>query len=242
MDKDARLHEENMSLEKNEEMDNFVDWMYENIQPHIGDTVIEAGAGIGTYSGKAASDGKEVYAVEYSNDYVELLKNKFADKEKLHIIHDSITNNSFVEDLKPHGIDSVFSLNVLEHVEDDQEALDNFYKVLKPGGTAVVLVPAHPFLFNTLDTAVGHIRRYSKKEFKGKISKAGFNIDELYYFNFPAIVGWFLNGNMLKRDKIEPSATAAFNKIVPIARWIEKVILRRKIGISLIAVINKPKQ
>lgn len=231
-----------MSLEKNEAMGHFVRWLYEHIRPHLGRVVVEAGAGIGTYSQQVFLDKKEVYAVEYSDEYVQLLKKKYGHNEQFHIIQADIASPTVVEALKGTQVDSLFSLNVLEHVMDDQKALENFFAILPPGGAAVVLVPAHHFLFNSLDTAVGHHRRYSKKELREKVVNAGFEIDRMYYFNFPAIVGWYLNGNILRKEKIDPGATRAFNVIVPVAKWIENHLLRGTMGISLIAVLKKPLQ
>ena len=59
--------------------------------------------------------------------------------------------------------DSILSLNVLEHVENDVFALQQLYRMLKDGGTMVLLVPCHKFLFNVLDKKAGHFRRYTKK-------------------------------------------------------------------------------
>lgn len=240
MENNTREFEKNMSLEKNEAMGNFVTWLYGVIKPHLGSTVAEAGAGIGTYSNQCALDGKQVYAYEFSDEYMALLKQKYSDTPNIHLMQGDITTQAFVDALKSKNLDSIYSLNVLEHIDNDQQALHNFYEVLKPGGTAVVLVPAHKWLFNSLDKNVGHVRRYSKKEFKQKIGATKFELTKLFYFNSPAILGWYVNGNVMKKEKIDSSATDAFNSIVPLVKFVERYILRGTVGISLIAVLKKP--
>lgn len=232
--------ESNMDLEKNEEMNNFVEWLYNDIRPYLGNVVVEAGAGIGTYSYQCYRDNKEIYAVDLSSDYIKYLKQKYGACKKFHIIQDNITAPSFVKALKLKQIDSIISFNVLEHLDDDRAALNNFYKILRPGGTVVILVPAHKILFNSLDEGVGHRRRYGKIELKNKIEQSGFKITRLYYFNFLAIIGWYFSGNILHKEKIDSKSTELFNQIAPLAKFIEKFIFNQTLGISLIAIAKKP--
>lgn len=76
----------------------------------------------------------------------------------------------------------VFScLNVLEHVKDDQKALSELKRVLKPKGRGFIMAPASPALFDYYDEVHLHHRRYTKNDLRNKINKAGFEIIHINY-------------------------------------------------------------
>lgn len=59
--------------------------------------------------------------------------------------------------------DSVVCINVLEHIENDAEEIQNAARMLKSGGTLIVRAPLHHWLFTPFDEAIGHFRRYSAR-------------------------------------------------------------------------------
>ena len=128
-------------------------------------------------------------------------------------------------------------LNVLEHIEDDRGTLANMFDVLQPGGRLVLLVPAFARLFGTLDTHLRHFRRYEKDELDSKLREAGFVIEDLRFVNRPGILGWWLNGKVLRRRVLPRSQLFAFKFLMP--------MLERErehppaAGLSLIAVARK---
>lgn len=101
-------------------------------------------------------------------------------------------------------------------------------------------MPAHKFLFNCIDKAIGHYRRYTKKEIISKIQQTPFELVKLFYFNFAAIPGWYINGNIFKKSVINENAMGLFNVIVPLLEFVEHHIFCRRLGISLIAVLSRP--
>ncbi len=70
-------------------------------------------------------------------------------------------------------MDVVVSLNALEHIPDDIQALGEIKRILRPGGLAVIVVPYGPNLYDDYDTYLGHERRYARKELAGKAREAG---------------------------------------------------------------------
>jgi ubiquinone/menaquinone biosynthesis C-methylase UbiE len=80
--------------------------------------------------------------------------------------------------------DAVVILNVLEHIEDDQKALNEIYRILKPGGIVVIEVPAGPHLYDVYDKALMHFRRYTMGDLTTKIKKSGFNIKSKSHLGF----------------------------------------------------------
>ena len=114
--------------------------------------------------------------------------------------------------------------------------LRNMRALLPTDGRLVLLVPAHPGLFNGIDESVHHFRRYTARDLRFKLNSAGFRLDRLWYFNALGILGWFLYGHIFRRKDVPETPAAFFNRLVPILRWSERVVLRRRVGISLIAI------
>jgi SAM-dependent methyltransferase len=78
-------------------------------------------------------------------------------------------------------VDAVVSANLLEHVPNDRAALREFLRVLRPGGRAVIVVPAGPSTYDYYDRFLGHERRYARRELAQKCAGAGLEIVEDTY-------------------------------------------------------------
>jgi SAM-dependent methyltransferase len=91
--------------------------------------------------------------------------------------------------LESQSCDAVVMLNVLEHIADDAAALSQVHRILRPGGIAVIEVPAGPHLFDAYDKALKHFRRYRIGELTDKMRMAGFRVERkshLGFFLYPA--------------------------------------------------------
>jgi SAM-dependent methyltransferase len=80
------------------------------------------------------------------------------------------------------SVDCVVVLDNLEHVEDDQKALREIRRVLRPGGIFLFTVPAFMALWRHHDVMYGHFRRYSKRDFAERVRRAGLIIEEHRFF------------------------------------------------------------
>lgn len=232
--------EGNKNLSIIDKFPNFTNWMYSEIKPYLTGDILEVGSGLGTYSEKIVKDFKnsKIILSDIDYKYLKELKVKFKHKKNITITKLDLSNFHDFKKLN-QKLDSVFALNVLEHIEDDISTLNNIYKILRKKGKSIILVPAHKFLFNCIDSSIGHYRRYSKKEIIEKISKTKFKIKKIFYFNFLSIFGWYINGNILKKKIVNENAIGVLNKIVPFLKFFEKYILMKKIGISLIIILEK---
>jgi SAM-dependent methyltransferase len=89
--------------------------------------------------------------------------------------------------------DLVTSFDVLEHIEDDLGALKEIARILRPGGYAMLTVPAYRFLWSVHDEALGHRRRYMASEIHRLLNSAGFMVERRTYaitLPLPAIAGF----------------------------------------------------
>ncbi len=184
--------------------------------------------------------GRErVVSVDFNADMVEQLRKVVQGNTEWTGLVADLTDERFVDQLRPFRCDSLTALNVIEHIEDDARALGTLRRVLPEGGKAVVLVPAHAWLYGTFDRAVGHYRRYTKAELARKMTEAGFAVDRIFYFNMIGVLGWYANYRLLKVRSTNQGTTlqiGLFDKfIVPIARQIETLV-SPPFGISAICL------
>lgn len=75
------------------------------------------------------------------------------------------------------SVELVTALDVLEHIEDDRAAAREIHRVLLPGGHLVVTVPVDPRLWSAHDEAVGHVRRYTRKQIVRLLQDAGLEVE-----------------------------------------------------------------
>src|SRR5262249_37192967 len=168
-------HEGYNTLERLESAPHYNAWLGAKLRPHLGQRVLEVGAGIGTLTKEIAQGRERVIALEADPYYAQRLENLFRGSAVVQPVHAAVEETDWPA-LARDNLDSVFLSNVLEHIEDDNGAVRNFRSVLPPGGRLVILVPALPALFGTLDEAVGHYRRYTPETLRSVIESNGFEI------------------------------------------------------------------
>lgn len=107
--------------------------------------------------------------------------------------------------LPDSSIDAVVLLNVLEHINDDAAAVRQVYRILKPGGIAVIEVPAGPHLYDVYDKLLLHCRRYSLTALCSLMENVSFQITEQSHLGFFAYPGFWLvkqrNRRLLSQEK-----------------------------------------
>ena len=74
------------------------------------------------------------------------------------------------------SVDLIVALDILEHLEADRAVVERVARCLKPGGLFVINVPAHPWLFTSHDTHLGHLRRYRPGEINALVTDSGLGI------------------------------------------------------------------
>jgi SAM-dependent methyltransferase len=86
--------------------------------------------------------------------------------------------------LPRESFDQIVSSDCLEHLQNDEKALANWYELLKPGGRILIFVPAFMSLWSEHDVVNHHFRRYEPGELAAKMKAAGFEVEQTGYWNF----------------------------------------------------------
>lgn len=223
------------TLEVLEGADNYNAWIASILSPYIKFPALEIGAGIGNIS-DFFSKKEKLTVTDIDRELVNFLKKKFSDRKNVTAEVLDISTRSLSVKSKYR---TVYAINVLEHVKNDELALKNIGKLLIPGGNIVFLVPAKKFAYTSLDKNLGHHRRYEKKELVKKLIDKGFNIEKIDYFNIVGLLSWLIRNKIdNNHNQLKPNHVKFFDSIVPLLRIIEPKS-GLPIGISLIVVASK---
>jgi len=102
--------------------------------------------------------------------------------------------------------------------------LENFYRTLRPGGRAIVLVPQGQWAFGKIDVALGHYRRYSHDQLRSRMQETGFVVEQILNFNRISLPGWYLNGKLLGKNTVSPVQLKIFDRFVWVWRVVDKAL------------------
>jgi SAM-dependent methyltransferase len=236
---DATSQDLGFGLEFLEDGLNYYAWLAGALKPALTGRVIEHGAGTGALSLALLQAGaKELIVTEPTPNLVEILRRKLANRSEVEIFAGTL--EEYLAKSGPGTADGIVSSNVLEHIEDDASCLRAMWTLLKPGGTLGLYVPARPEIYGEFDRAAGHCRRYRRRELKGKLGAAGFDLEHIEYRNALAGVAWFINGRLLKKADVNRGGLKIFDDyIFPVCRVIEDVV-PLPWGQNLLAIARRP--
>jgi 2-polyprenyl-3-methyl-5-hydroxy-6-metoxy-1,4-benzoquinol methylase len=219
-----------------EKANKFNKWMYETIKPYSKGRILEIGCGIGNISEFFIRDNFNIVLSDLRDNYIEIVKNKFSNEVfKIDLV--DVDFDTKHKDLIG-TFDTVFALNVVEHIKDDHKAIENCKKLLKNQGHLIILVPAYQALFNNFDVELEHYRRYTQKSLKQLIKANQLNIIKTFSFNVIGILGWFVSGSILKKKTIPEGQMGLFNTLVPVFKLAD-ILTLKKIGLSVICISVK---
>lgn len=212
-------------------------WLYEEIAPFLGRRVLEIGCGLGNFA-RYLTDRELYVGVDVSAASVAHVRETYGARPNMQAHVCDVVDDQFLG-FGRLGIDTVFSLNVLEHIENQRAALHNAQAILQAEGTLVLVVPAHDWLYGSIDQAIGHRRRYDKEGMARLLNELGLTCVHQKYLNALGAVGWFVNGRILKRETPPSGQLRLFNVLVPWLKRFEHVV-SMPLGISLLTVGRPP--
>jgi len=215
----------------------YLSWLARKLRPHVGDSVLEVGAGIGNIAGRLMARRVLYVAAEKDPLHLHALRNRFLR-----------TPNVVVQRIDPEAaedfaglencFDTVLCLNVLEYLDAPDQVVLSLRATLKPGGVLIVLVPRGPHLFGALDRSLGHKRRYRAAEARQLLESQGLAVETVYGFNKAGTPPWFAYSKLLGSRNINKPVLKIFDKTVWIWRRLDGLMPWP--ALSLILVARKP--
>jgi SAM-dependent methyltransferase len=151
-----------------------------NAIPADASEILDFGAGAGFFLEKFHTIGIAVDAVEQDPDLQARARSL------------ARTVWSDIRNVPTERFDFAYTVNVLEHIFEIDEACAQLSRVLKPNRKLFVFVPAHQILWTSLDDEVQHVRRFDRRSLRLALEGAGFRIEHMKYFDFlgfPAALG-----------------------------------------------------
>lgn len=176
---------------------------------------------------------KEVYGIDISREAINLCKERGLKKVSV--------GDCLETKYKDSTFDIVTADNVLEHLADDQKALNEWHRILKTSGVLIVLAPAFKFLWSHHDETCHHYRRYSKQSLTKLLGKSGFEVERSSYWNLTSFFPKILLKGSQKPDQLY-KLNPLMNKTLTHLLKLENQFLMRltfPIGASILAVAKK---
>ncbi len=220
-------------------------WINRFHPPEPDDILVDCGAGTGIFADEMRAACR-VLALDDHNESLQLLRQRLGDG--------NVRNGSCADLPLPNSsVDVLTALDVIEHVQDDSAALREFLRVLRPGGAAVITVPALMALWSDWDVTLRHFRRYSKRSLL-KIFPSEFEILHINYINVAILpIVFAVRKWRGLKHRLGFKTDSRLEDVIP-SPWINCCLRRAFVflscqnairfpsGVGLIAVLRKPNQ
>jgi len=161
--------------------------------------VLDAGCGNGSLSFRIVKKEQKVIGIDLTKENVDFAKSvkDSSGIKNIKFMQMGLTDIKFKDKL----FDVVVSGEVLEHIKNDDKVVKHFNRVLKKGGQCVISVPQNPNLWSNEDDWVGHVRRYTRKDFIKLMEKNGFKVENIKSVGFPIVKVYFYFFNKFVLNK-----------------------------------------
>ena len=135
--------------------------------------------------------------------------------------------------------DTIIYIDVLEHIKNDKEELDRATAHLSPGGRLLVVSPAYEFLYGPFDKAIGHFRRYGKKQLRSAADNPFLKEEKIFHLESAGISLLMLNTFLLRRKYPGKMHIRIWDSLfIPISKLLDKILFFR-LGKSIIGIWQK---
>ncbi len=187
--------------------------------------LLDFGAGVGTFAKRMRARGLKVDCVEPDTAQSASLQ---ASGFSVHAGLEQIPDAAYAR---------IYSLNVLEHIEHDVEALKQLRRILQPGGKLLIYVPAFQLLYTSFDAEIGHFRRYTRAGLVVKLRAAGFTVESAEYVDSLGFFAWLLLKFLPRKSGgLNPNAVAFYDRVgFPLSRLCDTA-LKKLLGKNVMAV------
>jgi SAM-dependent methyltransferase len=203
-----------------------------HVRQHLGQCALEVGAGIGANTPYLNKGASEWICLEPDKNMAEILEQRRRSQE---LVATAIFAGTVSDLPRTRSFDSIVYIDVLEHIEDDAGEVLEAAARLRPGGTLIVLVPAHVWLFSPFDAAIGHYRRYSSKSLR-RLACPELELVKFRQLDSVGIFASLANRFVFKSEIPTIEQVMIWDRfLVPMSRFFDPLLFYR-IGKSLLAV------
>lgn len=215
-------------------------WIHRVSPPRAESVLLDCGAGTGRFAQEMAADCR-VLVLDDHEEALRMLRARFRPEQILSLAGDRVP-------LPDASLDYVTALDVLEHTPDDAAVVRGFHRLLRPGGVAVVTVPASMALWSDWDVGLHHFRRYARPQLRALFPNEQWDVVQVNYTNVPVYPlvwlarrwrGWFPAGKNAPRaeDKVPPGWLNALLRVQLVGLAMMRVPW--PFGVSLLLVAKK---
>jgi ubiquinone/menaquinone biosynthesis C-methylase UbiE len=201
------------------------DWICRVRPPRADDVLLDCGAGTGLFA-KEMEAHCRVLVLDDHEEALRILRTRFRPEQILSLAGDQVP-------LADESLDYVTALDVLEHVPDDAAVVRGFHRLLRPGGLAVVTVPASMALWSDWDVALHHFRRYHRPQLKALFPRGDWELLYVNYTNvlaFPAV--WAVRKARSLRRRSQSSGGAVRTEDRQPAPWLNALLRAQFVGLA----------
>ena len=200
------------------------------LKSYIKDPFLEVGAGQGGLTNLYKKFTKDITLIEPDKKLFQLLRKKFRKKNI------KIKNQTIGKIRSKYQ--TIIYFDVLEHIKNDLREVKTASKKIKKNGRLIFNVPAHQLFYNEFDKAVGHFKRYNKKDFREIEKKTDLKIEKLIYYDSIGLLFLILNKIFKLKETNLKKKIYFWNMLIPLSKIIDKLTLN-KFGKSLLCVFTK---
>jgi glycosyltransferase involved in cell wall biosynthesis len=227
-------HELAGSLESLDGAVNYAAWISGEFSPYLGGRVLEVGAGHGTFSEHLARPASELVITEPSERAAAVLRERYVGRTDVRVEQADL---DAAAELGP--FDAIVLINVLEHIAEDDKALDRLRGALAPDGVLCLFVPAFEVLYSEFDRRVGHHRRYTAPALNRRLVAAGLEPIDTHYMNAIGFGAWFLTARVAKATPTSSRLVGPYDRVVvPAVRAVESRV-RPPFGQSVVSISRR---
>ncbi len=203
-------------------------FLTELVNQHVeGTAILDFGAGAGTFASPVAGSGLQVSCLEPDSDL------------RSQLSADGFTTYADLSQVPANAFDSIYTLNVLEHIQDDVAALSKLTHCLRQPGRLVIYVPAFNLLYSSMDRQVGHFRRYRRPELVQKLTDSGFRIRTARYVDSLGFLAALVYKLIGRGDgTLSPKSVALYDRFVFPASLVVDRLTGGRFGKNLLVVAD----
>ena len=225
----SKIKYDGYELEYFDEAFNFRKYQIQLIKKYLQKSLAEVGPGQGGLVEYYKKFVKKICLIEADKYLYQFLRKKFKNK-KIKVKNNKISNIN-------NKFETIIYFDVLEHIKNDLNEVREAKKKLNKNGYLIFSVPAHQYFYNNFDKSVGHVKRYSKSDFKKIESKTGLKIEKLVYYDSIGLLFLILNKIFSLSQKNLNHKIKFWNLLIPISKIIDFVTFNN-LGKSLICVFR----